>query len=84
MKSYESCNWVIKVWRSRWYLYAILLHLKNLLVVNYFIELILNKKLEKKDKESLRDKWRYIIRHVELSKMCKYTTKKYKDINLKR
>ena len=71
------------MWRKRWYIYAIYLHLKNLLAIEIIIDLLFNNKLQNNDKKKLRKMWRYIIRHVELNKMCKLTTKKNKDINLK-
>ena len=83
MKSYESCNWFVKMWRNRWYIYAIFLHLKDLLSINLLLDLLLDNKLDKKEKRKLENNWRYYIRHVELNKMCKLTTTKNKDINLK-
>jgi len=84
MISYESCKWYVKMWRKRWYIYAFFLHIKNLLTINIIIELLLNKELENEENAELRTEWRYIVRHVELNKMCKLTTTKNKDINLKR
>lgn len=83
MKSYESCNWIIKQWRKRWYIYAIFLHLKNLLKVYLLIEYILSGEIEKNSRKKLRTEWKYILRHVELNKMCKLTTSKNKDISLR-
>jgi len=81
MISYESSKWYVKLWRQRWYLYAILLHFKNLINVNFFIELLLDKQLEESSKKDLNKEWKYIKRHVELSKMHKFSAKTIIDRN---
>jgi hypothetical protein len=73
MKSYESSNWFIKTWRKRWYIYAIFLHIKNLLNIYILIDLLLYKKIDNSTREKLRKEWKYIIKHIELSKMYKYS-----------
>lgn len=73
MISYESSKWYVKLWRTRWYLYAILLHIKNLLNIYILIDLLLYKKIDSDEKRELRCQWKDIIKHVELSKMNKYT-----------
>jgi hypothetical protein len=79
MISYEASKWHIKLWRNRWYLYAIFLHLKNFINVELWIELILHEKIEYSDKKKLRMRWNEIIRHIELSKMYKFSTKNHRD-----
>lgn len=77
--SYEASKWYVKIWRSRWYVYAILLHvIKNYLKLDIFIDFLIDVVVdedEHSEKESLRNEWRYIKRHVELTKMYKYTSK---------
>lgn len=73
MISYESSKWYVKIWRTRWYLYAIFLHIKNLLNVYILIDLLLYKKIDSDERKELRTQWKDIIKHVELSKMNKYT-----------
>ena len=79
MISYESSSWYIKMWRQRWYLYAIFLHIKIYIDVELWIDYILNQigvdvEDEKKDKK-IKYNWSEIKRHVELSKMYKFSTK---------
>ena len=74
MICYESCKWYVKLWRQRWYLYAILLHLKNFININYWIDLLMDNELDDENKKSLKSKWYDIKHHVELSKMCKFST----------
>ena len=45
--SYEGSKWYVKLWRQRWYLYAITIHLKNYLNASLWIDYLLNKKLDK-------------------------------------
>jgi len=75
MISYEGSKWYIKIWRHRWYLYAILLHFINFINIELWIDYLLNKKIDKKQVKNLRKNWKYIKRHVELSKMYKFSTK---------
>jgi hypothetical protein len=73
--SYEGSKWHVKLWRQRWYLYAILLHLKSYINVSLWIDYLLNKKLDKKDQKKLRTDWKQIKYHIELSKMYKFSAK---------
>jgi len=73
--SYEGSKWYIKIWRTRWYIYAVFLHLLNFININMWIDLLLKKGISKAKKKSLRNDWRAIIHHVELSKMYKYSSK---------
>ena len=76
MISYESCNWYTRLWRKRWYLYAIFLHIKNYIDVELWIDLILNQIGFDVEDEKKSKKIKYEIkRHVELSKMYKFSTK---------
>lgn len=75
MISYESCKWYIKLWRQRWYLYAIFLHIKNFINVELWIDYLLYQQLSDDDRKKLRTSWKDIIRHVEWSKMCKFSSK---------
>ena len=40
--SYESSKWYVKMWRTRWYLYAILLYFKEYLKIDLGFEYIMN------------------------------------------
>jgi hypothetical protein len=71
MISYESSKWYVKMWRNRWYLYAIFLYIKELLHVEIFLEYLLETKLNKNQEKKLKKDWLYIKKHVELSKMLK-------------
>lgn len=75
MISYESCKWYIKMWRQRWYLYAIFLHIKNFIKVELWIDYLLSQQLDDSDNKKLRTNWRDIKRHVELSKMYKFSSR---------
>lgn len=75
MISYESCKWYVKLWRKRWYLYAIFLHVKNYINVELWIDYLLYQQLSDNEKKKLRISWREIKRHVELSKMYKFSSK---------
>lgn len=73
MRSYESSKWHIKLWRGRWYIYAIFLFFKTLLNVELFLDFILSNEIEEEEKKSITSNWKEIKKHVELSKMCKYS-----------
>ena len=73
--SYESCKWYVKLWRQRWYLYAIFLHIKNNINPIIGIEILLDGELDKDTSKSIRTNWKDIKYHVELSKMYKFSTK---------
>ena len=75
MISYESSKWHVKMWRKRWYLYAIFLHIKNFINVDFYIDYLLYQKLSDNDSKKLRASWKDIIKHVELSKMYKFSSK---------
>lgn len=78
--SYEASKWYIKVWRQRWYIYAIFLYILNLLKLNIIIDFIIDIVIDENDEFSqekkIRQDWKYIKRHVELTKMYKYTIKR--------
>lgn len=75
MISYEASKWYIKMWRKRWYLYAIFLHVKNFINIDLWIDYLLYQQLTDDEKKNLRTSWKDIIKHVELSKMSKFTSK---------
>lgn len=83
MISYESSKWYIKLWRHRWYLYAIYLYLKCLLRPELWLDFLLDKfkifffedDFFEDEKKILHKKWKDIIHHVELCKMHKFSTK---------
>jgi len=75
MISYEASKWYIKIWRGRWYLYAIFLHIKNFIYIHLLLDMIFYGELESKDKKELNSNWKEIKRHVELSKMYKFSSK---------
>jgi hypothetical protein len=81
MNSYESSKWQIKLWRKRWYLYAtFLFFLKYVdieLCVDLWVEYLFSESISDKKKLKLRKNWNDIKRHVELTKMCKYTSSSY-------
>jgi hypothetical protein len=79
MISYEASKWYVKLWRQRWYLYAIFLHvfrnyLKLPVIIDFLLDVVINED-QHDENEKMRIKWRYIKRHVELTKMYKYTSK---------
>lgn len=73
MISYESSKWYIKIWRRRWYTYAIFLHIKNYLNIDLILDYIIDDELDEKDRDKLRQTWKDIKKHVELTKMYKYS-----------
>lgn len=74
MISYESSKWYVKLWRIRWYLYAAFLYILLYINVELWIDYLLTKSISDKKKLKLRKDWQDIRRHVELTKMCKYTS----------
>lgn len=77
MISYEASKWYVKLWRQRWYVYAIFLHvirnyLKLSIFIDFIIDIIVNDD-ELIDKEKIRENWKDIKKHVELSKMYKFS-----------
>ncbi len=74
MISYESSKWYIKIYRKRWYFFAIFLYLKCYLNVDIWFNYLLDKKFDDKTKKILKIKWIEIKRHVELTKMSKYSS----------
>ena len=75
MISYESSKWYIKMWRTRWYLYAMLLHIKSFINIELWIDFLLNSEIDDEEKETLKNNWKDIKKHVELSKMYKFSSK---------
>jgi hypothetical protein len=73
--SYEASNWFIKMWRTRWYFYAIFLYLKCLIKINIIVDYIIDNEFDNTDKDYMRSNWKTIKKHVELNKMHKYSTK---------
>lgn len=75
MMSYESAKWYIKIWRMRWYLYALFLHIKNYINVEIWLEYLLYQQLDDDRKKKITSSWKEIKTHVELSKMYKFSSK---------
>jgi len=75
MISYEASKWYVKLWRGRWYLYAIFLYIKLSIGVEIYIDYILDSELEESSDKKLKSDWKEIKRHVELSKMYKFSAK---------
>ena len=75
MISYEASKWYIRTWRKRWYLYAIFLHVRNFLNVDIWVDLIINEEFDDDTRKKLRTEWKDIKRHIELTKMHKYSSK---------
>jgi len=73
--SYESSNRCVQIWRKRWYLYAIFLHLKDYFNIKLFLDYIIDDQITYDDHIKLRKSWKDIKRHVELTKMHKYSLK---------
>ena len=73
--SYESSKWYIKLWRNRWYLYAIFLHFKNFIDVQLWIDYLIQDHNISDDTKNLKTRWREIKNHIEISKMYKFSTK---------
>lgn len=62
------------MWRTRWYLYAILLYVKEYIKIDLGFEYIMGDgELNDGTKERLRNEWKDIKKHVELSKMYKFS-----------
>lgn len=74
MISYEASKWYIKIWRERWYLYAIFLYLKSYLNVDMWVDYMIDEQFDNKTQKRLKSDWIEIKRHVELTKMSKYTS----------
>lgn len=79
MISYEASKWYVKLWRHRWYIYAIYLHfvrnyLKLSMLVDFVVDTIVNGD-DLIEKEKLRENWKDIKKSVELSKMHKFSSK---------
>lgn len=75
MISYEASKWYVKLWRNRWYIYAIFLHIKNFLRIDFLIEYVLENELEDDSKKNLRSNWKEILHHIKVSKMYKFSSK---------
>ena len=73
MISYKSSNKIIRIWRGRWYLYAIFLYLKNSINIDIITDYLVDDELEDNDREKLRQDWKDIKKHVELTRMNKYS-----------
>ena len=73
--SYESSKWYIKLWRNRWYLYALFLQFKNFIDVQLWIDYLVMDHHIDNDTKILRKRWTEIKAHVEISKMYKFSTK---------
>jgi hypothetical protein len=73
--SYESSKWYIKLWRQRWYIYAGLIYIKNFINIGLWIDFILNQEIDEEDKKILKKDWNDFKRHIELSKMYKFSAK---------
>ena len=76
MISYEGSKWYVRCYRKRWYFYAIFLYIKAYMKLEIWVDLLLYNKLEKRRRKDLRQNWREIKYHVELSKMYKFSTKR--------
>jgi len=74
--SYESSIWYIKVWRQRWYIYAIFLHAIDYINIEIWIDRLLGEKNDVTEKK-LKKSWVDIKRHVEVSKMYKFSKSNY-------
>jgi len=79
MISYEASKWYIKIWRQRWYIYAIFIHIfRNYLninmLINFVLDIIINGD-ELINREKIRENWKDIKKSIELSKMYKFSSK---------
>lgn len=74
MISYESSKWYVKIWRQRWYLYAIFLHIKSYINTDIILDYIIDNDVSYEDYRKIKKQWLYIKRHVELTKMNKFTS----------
>jgi hypothetical protein len=73
MISYESSKWYIKMWRKRWYLYAIFLHIKVYMNIDIILNFVIDDYVDYEKNKKIRQNWKDIRKHVELTKMSKYT-----------
>ena len=71
--SYEASKWYIKIWRQRWYLYAIFLYIKSYINPAIGLEFLLQGGLDNDSEKKMKTNWKDIKKHVELSKMIKFT-----------
>lgn len=70
--SYDASKWYIKLLRHRWYLYAFLLHIKIYLKLSLLVDYIADNDIDSSDKDEIKNNWKIIKKHVELSKMYKF------------
>jgi len=75
MISYEASKWYVKLWRTRWYLYAIILHAKSFIDPELWMDYLLKTPYEKDKIKKIKSDWIDIKRHVELSKMYKFSAR---------
>jgi hypothetical protein len=79
MISYEASKWYVKLWRQRWYLYAIFLHILQYFNIDLWVDYLINQGLDDSDKKKIKSDWKEIKRHVELSKMYKFSAKYHRE-----
>ncbi len=72
MISYESSKWYIKILRKRWYFYVPFLFLKINLLQEDTIDMLIYG-IGSSDRKKLINSWFEIKKHIELSKMHKYS-----------
>ena len=76
MISYESSKLYVKIWRHRWYFYAIFLYILDFIKnpnINLILDYIIDDETDEEDRKKLRQTWKDIKKHVELTKMSKYS-----------
>lgn len=73
MKSYESCKWYEKIWRKRWYFLIPFLYLKvNIFKISY-VDWIIEGEPTGEDDDRLWNTFWDIKRHLDLTKLHKYS-----------
>ena len=72
MKSYEGSKWHVKIWRKRWYFIIPFIFLKMNLFKEKTIDILIEG-VGRNDRKRLINSWFAIKKHVELTKLHKYS-----------
>lgn len=73
MNSYESSKWYVKIWRKRWYFIIPFLFIRENILKIDWLYYFLDAGFSKKERVSLYKSWFDIKRHVDLTKLKKYS-----------
>lgn len=70
IKSYESCKWYVKIWRSRWYFIIPFIFIKRNFKISYLFFIY---QPDSTEREKSINSWFDIKKHIELCKLHKYS-----------